>query len=830
MEPVSNNTSAQSVKPGLLEPDAGEIAKFVNALFRYASPGAYVSLRSFFQHEDKPFVITAAKVGAGSNLHLVTKEATNLARTCAQSTVASVFCPPVATFDNPRKAAEANVVDGLAISVELDENPTAALELLITVLGEPTVVVRSGGTWTDPWTGEVLDKLHGYWRLKTPARDDARIALKRAQVLACKIAGGDPSDQTAVHPLRWPGSWHRKGDPVLCRIASCNSGVEVELANALASLEKACPESSTKPGDNRSQGSQEGGEWETLIYLVLTSESYHEPLTRLAAKFLRAGMSDGAAVNMLRGLMMNATGPHDARWQQRYDYIPRAVSTAREKIPAELKKPETKPLPQWPDPKPLPSGLLAVKPFNVALLPGTIGPWVEDISDRMQCPPDFVGIPAMTALGSVLGNRIGIRPQRRTDWLEVPNFWACVVGRPGLLKSPAMAEATKPLRRMEADAREANAKDRKRYEAELALFKCKQDGAKAAAKKLAEKGLEPDLPELDEPEEPKARRYIVTDTSYEALGEILTANPNGVMVLRDELISLLQSLDREEYVAARGFFLTGWNGTTAYTFDRIIRGHTHVEAACISLLGSTQPAKIAQYTRRAVRGQNDDGLIQRFGMMVWPDHSGEWRNTDRYPDTTARQAAWATFTYFNELTPEKAGTQRDEFEPIPFLRFDEEAQQLFDEWREDLEKRLRSGQLHPALESHFAKYRKLVPALALVSSLADGLTGRVDAPALNRALAFAEYLESHAHRLYGASLEAEATAAKALLARIRNGELNDGFTCREVCRHHWSNLSDPEQVQAGLDLLVDYHWLAEDSIRTPGRPKVTYLINPKARR
>jgi hypothetical protein len=49
--------------------------------------------------------------------------------------------------------------------------------------------------------------------------------------------------------------------------------------------------------------------------------------------------------------------------------------------------------PQWSDPKPLPSGLLPVKPFDIAFLPPSIGPWAEDISDRMQCPPDFVALP-----------------------------------------------------------------------------------------------------------------------------------------------------------------------------------------------------------------------------------------------------------------------------------------------------------------------------------------------------------------------------------------------------------------------------------------------------
>jgi hypothetical protein len=73
----------------------------------------------------------------------------------------------------------------------------------------------------------------------------------------------------------------------------------------------------------------------------------------------------------------------------------------------------------------------------------------------------------------------------------------------------------------------------------------------------------------------------------------------GVLGFRDELISLLNTLDREEFAAARGFFLSAWNGTGGYTFDGIVRGTTHIDAACLSLLGSTQPARISEYDRNS---------------------------------------------------------------------------------------------------------------------------------------------------------------------------------------------------------------------------------------
>ena len=80
---------------------------------------------------------------------------------------------------------------------------------------------------------------------------------------------------------------------------------------------------------------------------------------------------------------------------------------------------------------------------------------------------------------------------------------------------------------------------------------------------------------IPEPEEPIDRRYVTNDTTYEKLGEILAQNPNGVLAHRDELVSLLKTLDREEFAAARGFFLTAWNGTIPYKFDRITRGRRH---------------------------------------------------------------------------------------------------------------------------------------------------------------------------------------------------------------------------------------------------------------
>lgn len=484
----------------------------------------------------------------------------------------------------------------------------------------------------------------------------------------------------------------------------------------------------------------------------------------------------------------------------------------------------------WLEPKPIPDGLLPVKAFALDYLPESIAPWVGDISERMQCPPDFVGITAMVALGSVLGRKVAIRPQRETDWEEVPNLWGCVVGRPGAMKSPAMQEALKPLHRLESEARKENDEARKEYEIALTLHKIEKEVAAGKAKDALKKGIGADgLLDINEPEEPKAKRYVTNDTTYEKLGEILADNPNGVLAYRDELVSLLRTLDREEYAGARGFYLTAWSGTSGYTFDRITRGKTHIDGACVSIIGSTQPGRLAEYIARAsAGGAGDDGLIQRFSLIAWPDQSPEWRETDRAPLTDARQRAWETFGGFGSYDPMRFGASKDEEECLPYLRFDETAIGIFREWRNTLERRLRDGELSPALESHLSKYRKTIPALALINHVADGVEGPVGVASVLRALAFGEYLESHARRAYGAGGQNETIAARAILNRVRRGQLADGFSAREIWRNNWSCLDDLERVKGGLALLVDLNWLAPTTTPTQGRSRTTYAINPRA--
>jgi putative DNA primase/helicase len=271
------------------------------------------------------------------------------------------------------------------------------------------------------------------------------------------------------------------------------------------------------------------------------------------------------------------------------------------------------------------------------------------------------------------------------------------------------------------------------------------------------------------------------------------------------------------------------HGNDRFTYDRIGRGTLDIPAAIVSIIGAIQPGPLFEYLRKlAAGGAGDDGLIQRFQLAVWPDCPKTWRNVDRFPDSEAKRRACETFERLDRMQPVELAAELDEHEPVPFLRFDDDAQKLFDAWRERLEPRLRSGNEHPAVESHLAKYRSLIPSLALLIHLADEADGGpVTVAALEKAIGWGVYLETHARRIYGALSQRSTGAARTLAGKILDGSVNDGFSLREVYRMGWSGLSDRADATAAADVLQDHDWLMPETLDTGGAPKTVYRINPR---
>jgi putative DNA primase/helicase len=495
---------------------------------------------------------------------------------------------------------------------------------------------------------------------------------------------------------------------------------------------------------------------------------------------------------------------------------------------------------RWPTLSPLESELPPLVPFSVELLPSSFRALAADIAERMQVPLDYPAVVMMLCLAGVVNRRALMQPKANdTGWVVVPNLWGGIIAPPGFMKSPVIQAATRPLNNIQTEWRNAHAEALKEYAREKEEFELRRQAWKEQFKAKAKKSQgAPERPE-DEPEEPYLRRLTVNDATFEALHETMKENPAGVLVIRDEFTGWWSQLDRAGREGERAFCLQAWNGDTGHTIDRIGRGTIHVQACCMSMLGGIQPGRLRSYLVDALDdGPNNDGLIQRFQLLVWPDTAAPWRWVDKAPDRAAENLVEQVYRNLVQL---------DEANP-PLLRFAPDAQLLFVEWLSELEEQIRGDELHPAVSSHFSKYRSLMPSLALICELADrGSIEGFDGSALvgsenfvslehtRQAASWCDYLGSHARRVYSCIVSPQLRAAQELASKIKSRKIgSDGtFSCRDVYLKGWSGLSSPEVVKQAADILQAAGWIRElskRSSRSGGRPSDRFEVNPELRK
>lgn len=490
----------------------------------------------------------------------------------------------------------------------------------------------------------------------------------------------------------------------------------------------------------------------------------------------------------------------------------------------------------WTDPEKLPDELPPVLPYASELLPSSIGRAVDDIAERMQCPPDYPAASMLVAMAAVVGCRLGIRPRKYDNWLVVPNLWGCVVGRPSLKKTPATKGAERQLRNIESRSREALHDEIEDAEVEAMLFeprkKLLETSMKSAIKSgddEAARSYAAQLKGLVETKPPEPRRIIAKETSIQKLCEMLGRHPAGMMLFIDELLGWMRKLDRDDQAGVRQIYLTLWNGTEIVNDDTLGRGELSARG-CVSVFGCFTPGGLTEYVSDAIRGgRADDGLVQRLQVTVWPDSPKEYHPVDQWPDGPAKERLRQTFEELADIDAQSIGnTDNFDDDDIPFLHFDDDGQALFDAWDLTHQRRLRGEDLPEAFESHLTKYASMVPSIALLLHLASGKRGPVSGVAAATAIRWTEYLESHARRLYAVATSPQRQHAARLLGRLLTWPADSPIRTASIVKRCWSGLSTKEVVDETLSLLAETGWVQSVKAETGGRPTVNWLVHPDA--
>lgn len=485
----------------------------------------------------------------------------------------------------------------------------------------------------------------------------------------------------------------------------------------------------------------------------------------------------------------------------------------------------------WGQPQSLDHPLPPVKPLTQAMLPAELWPWVSDIAYRVQCPIDYVAAVALVMLGSVIGAGCAIRPKQKDNWMEIPNVWGAVVGPPGSKKSPAVTQVMAPLFQLDRDAQQQYGTARLQYTIDLDHYKSALDQYKKQIK--GQQGQASSHPG-PAPTEPVCKRHYTNDCTFEALSCILEGNPRGCLVSHDELTSLLAGFERPGREGERQGYLTAWNGLQGHRVDRVGRGAIYIPRLAVSVLGGIQPDKLEEFLSNTQNSFGNDGFMQRLQLMVYPDPIAITSVVDETPDHQARKVVFDIVDHLATRI-ETLQPRQDQSDDIPYFRFAESVQPAFNHWLLTNEQRVPTED-SPLMAEHLAKFKKLVPALALIDHLVGMASGRiprgqsVKADSLQRAIAYADYLETHARRVYGLSANRKCRAAILLGKKLQKGQLQNGFSTREIERKGWSGLTDAGDIKAACGELELANWIRRNEQareRVSGRPpNPTYSINP----
>ncbi len=308
----------------------------------------------------------------------------------------------------------------------------------------------------------------------------------------------------------------------------------------------------------------------------------------------------------------------------------------------------------WSEPEPLGQELPPVSPFDAGLLPVSLRPMVEDISDRMQTPPDFAAVVSVMTLRRALRTARSYATQSTRSLMDSN---AESLGRDSCRSRNDEVSPGRQCDRTSACsggrlAHEEYAGAQREYEA--AQERARLDNSVwAESYKRASRRQEP-LPAKPELEiiESSQRRLIAADATFESLHQLLAENPAGVFVLRDELSGWLASLERQGRESERCVLpgVLEWRYKALPLTDRA--PVEPVEPSCVSLFGGIPTGPASRLSCRCASGWSEQRWIDsalsiarvaghKAGMGILGPRAKRWRDARRQRRPTGASQGWS---------------------------------------------------------------------------------------------------------------------------------------------------------------------------------------------
>jgi hypothetical protein len=444
--------------------------------------------------------------------------------------------------------------------------------------------------------------------------------------------------------------------------------------------------------------------------------------------------------------------------------------------------------------------------------------FVETSAKAIGCDASYLALPMLTVIASAIGNTRRIQLKR--GWTAPAIIWTAIVGESGTAKTPAFKLVMQPIRDRQAKSLRLYDEALQQYEADLTNYD--------KALSIWKRDKKTDDPAPTKPDPPQASRYVVSDTTVEALAPLLWENPRGLIMARDELAGWFGSFDRYangKSGADAAHWLSMHNGESIVVDRKTGSPRTiNVAQASVSVTGGIQPVIL----HRALGVEHrESGLAARLLLTCPPRKPKKWTDVDIDP---AKQAEFASLV---DRLFELQQIVDDDGQPQPVVvGLSSEAKGI---WKEYYNAHANEqADLDGELSAAWSKLEEYAARLALVVHFARWAAGDpdlqdsdvVDAVSIKAGIRLVRWFKHEARRVYALLSESNDDRDKRRLFEWieRKGGV---VTAREVQQGH-RRYRTAQDAEANLDELVKGgygQWQSTPSTQKGGRPSRKFCLS-----
>jgi hypothetical protein len=436
--------------------------------------------------------------------------------------------------------------------------------------------------------------------------------------------------------------------------------------------------------------------------------------------------------------------------------------------------------------------------------------------------PAHIAVPLIGIVSSLVGT--ARRVKATSSWLQCMTCWTVLVGFSGTGKTPGINVTKRALNQLERDSKAADDERRRKHET--------KQGIAAATRKCWEKNVK-DAIEAGMPAPPKPAgaddpgKFIpvklwVADSTIERLADLLTARPQGVLVLRDELSALFTNMSRYSNGQDNEFWLEAWNGD-AFSQERMSR-MVQADHLLIGIAGGMQSDKLA----KSFEGDHD-GMYARV-LFAWPPEPGYSPLSDEAQEIDTDILNIVTrVNKLAEFTPEGglvvktlplSGEARDEF--AQFAQFAHQAKEAFEG---------REREWFAKMTAHVLRLAGTLTMLEWALDIEAPKPESVSKAQMVAAIKLVrDYFWPHARAcLRQIGLTERHANARRVLKWLRANQRRE-VSREDIRRDALSQKLDADQTDELLRTLCNSGWMRDETIPAGpqgGKPARRWRVNPK---